>query len=540
MTIFLRLTIVTLMTLHIFFLTSCGSGGSSDTSKDIQAEDNTIPGGQVTDDTDIPIVFVHGTNGTFFNFVTIEGLIGHGFDEKKLFQVLLPAINTKGKYCVDDEGKDCPYNDPITKYSHERWAETGNFKLNTEALKKKIDQALQNTGATQVNLIGHSNGVEVIRAFLGQYPAYATTIRKVIAVSGAKVSNTPCPYAGVFRYMDEITPDWPEGPDYHAISSDSDGVFDWVSHIYCVTGDTRYFEPGVGTNHTLDGMDHLMISSHEETFETIYEILTGRSLASVNEASSVAISGLVTTVNEYGTRQSCATDTVHVAVHYYNPDTGETEPDMVGADVTDGEGSWGPVTVSTDKHLRITYELNGMKKIVYFAHKITQNYPFIEERAPNRNFSITQDGYFRLMIRHQGQFLNRDGYENVPATAISGEMAVNAPETTIPFTGLTAPQYKDSSQWSMDYSPLNKHTFLIIHNVGEWPDTDLSHGNDTGPYVGYYYNPVDTPYPDSTATCTIQMDTDKPTGLTTRIQAESDALMNNTEIVLCYLYPTSR
>ena len=86
-----------------------------------------------------------------------------------------------------------------------------------------------------MNLIGHSDGVEVIRAFLGQYPAYVSRIRKVIAISGAKVNNTPCPFAGVFRYIDDITPNWPEGPDYHGISSDSDAVFDWITDTYIYT-----------------------------------------------------------------------------------------------------------------------------------------------------------------------------------------------------------------------------------------------------------------------------------------------------------------
>ncbi len=485
-----------------------------------------------------PVIFIHGTGGWHFSYTSLAGLSGQGYPDSYINAVWLPAISTKGKYCIDEAGTDCPADD--ASYSSARWAQVGNYTLNTAALKTKVDAVLTATGSSKIDLIGHSNGSEVIRMFLGQNTTYINKVRKVIAVSGAKVNNaipSICPDTSTFKYVNEITPNWPSGPEYHAISSDSDAVFDWITQIYCTGGGTRYFASSVGSNHKLTGMDHIMISAHEDTFETIYKILTGKDAGVPKTNSTVTIAGFVKERNTNYTRQT-GTGNVNIKIEYFNPTTGETEAGIVGTDTTSNDGLWGPITVSTSKNLKITYTLGLLTKVYYIADKITQNFHFLEVEKPKSDLTTTypylSDGNYRLLLWHNGQYFNRDVYENIPVTSITGNMEVNSPSTTVNFTAEMVPQYPDSTNWSTSYGPLDKQLILSIHNVFEWADNNhVTYGVNNG---GYIYKMSDTSEKTETyATFTINMD-----GNITKVNMNSNDLENNYDINLYFLKTTNK
>lgn len=152
-----------------------------------------------------PVVFVHGLLGgpgfAFFNM--FEKFESHGFPRGKMAVALLPRI---GESPTGDEeyaiyvlngGDYATYNGSWSIVASEKahWKNAGNTAYNVQALHDRINELRASTGEDKVDLVGHSNGVAVIRELLAYandetseyYSLYGDLkgkIRKVVFIAG--------------------------------------------------------------------------------------------------------------------------------------------------------------------------------------------------------------------------------------------------------------------------------------------------------------------------------------------------------------------
>jgi pimeloyl-ACP methyl ester carboxylesterase len=125
-------------------------------------EDGTDPLPPLDDAVALPIVFVHGFAGSAQQYESqAMRFVANGYPEERIYA-----------YDHDGAGLDIPGY--------------------TAGLDATIDEALAESGADQVYLVGHSRGTTVSSAYLND-PARAEKVAKYVAIDGAPCPDTlPC------------------------------------------------------------------------------------------------------------------------------------------------------------------------------------------------------------------------------------------------------------------------------------------------------------------------------------------------------------
>jgi pimeloyl-ACP methyl ester carboxylesterase len=142
------------------------TAGDSSTSSAADAisenEDGTDPLPPLDDAVALPIVFVHGFAGSAQQYESqAMRFVANGYPEERIYA-----------YDHDGAGLDIPGY--------------------TAGLDATIDEALAESGADQVYLVGHSRGTTVSSAYLND-PARAEKVAKYVAIDGAPCPDTlPC------------------------------------------------------------------------------------------------------------------------------------------------------------------------------------------------------------------------------------------------------------------------------------------------------------------------------------------------------------
>src|SRR5262249_23216878 len=134
-------------------LSGCGSDDdAADTTTDAAAACPVVVKDEDCDKTQRPFVFVHGTYGSGDNFAHVAALLGsNGFCQDRIIAVEYNSLGDKP-------------------------GENG-------SIDGAIDAILQQTGATQVDLAGHSQGTAHCKVYLGD-PAHAAKVAHYINFSG--------------------------------------------------------------------------------------------------------------------------------------------------------------------------------------------------------------------------------------------------------------------------------------------------------------------------------------------------------------------
>jgi triacylglycerol lipase len=232
---------------------------------------------------------------------------------------------------------------------------------NNVLLNAFIDEVLQKTGATKVNLVGHSAGGGLGYTFLSDAARAAKVANYVHVGSGVETSaagpNGETPTLNIWSPNDEVV----EGGDI----------------------------PGA-TNVSIAGKDHYQIATCAEAFEAMYKFFnnnTAPTTTSIIAANDVKLSGRAVTLGENQAKPQTT-----IKIFEVNANTGQrknTAPDFsIGVDA---KGYWGPVSVKPNVPFELEVNSNEANdRIVhYYREGFVRSNPLVYLRLlpPSGSFA---------------------------------------------------------------------------------------------------------------------------------------------------------
>jgi hypothetical protein len=223
--------------------------------------------------------------------------------------------------------------------------------LDTAALDDFIDEVLQATGATQVDLAGHSLGGGFGYQYLSN-AAHAAKVKHYVHIaSGAQTQ--PAGLSG-------------EVPTLNIYSTD-DAI---------VAGADI---PGA-TNVVLTGKDHYQVATCVEAFDAMYKFFnnnTAPATTNITALTEVEISGKVLTLGE-----NTPVTTATVKIFEVNPATGErlsSTPNHTPS--IDDKGKWGPVSVTPNAYYEFEVTGTSGRSVHYYREGFIHNNPVVYLRT---------------------------------------------------------------------------------------------------------------------------------------------------------------
>ncbi len=287
-----------LILISLFFIAACSKNNSTDTS---------IP--EPTPSGKTPIVFLHGFLGSGDTYET----------QSKRF--------TSNGYSLAD------------LYTFD-WNTLSFGTDNAGALDKFVDEVLAKTGASQIDLVGHSAGTAVVQDYLKKHRSKVKHLVLLAGFPPARQDSTPI--LNVYSTGDYV-----------------------VSAVSDVIG---------GTNLKLVGKDHYQVATCPESFEAMYKFFNnGESpvTSTYTPEKDVILSGKSGAFGE----NKFSANTV-VEIYKVDPVTGfRTSPYYEKRFETDAKGFWGPFRADPTAYYEfVVYEKNPeSRKIHYYREPFTRS-----------------------------------------------------------------------------------------------------------------------------------------------------------------------
>lgn len=282
-------------------------------------------------------------NPNFRPIVALHGFLASGDTYAQQFQ----RFNTNG-YCWD-------------KLYVFDW-NTTNFGGDVSAdLDAFIDQVLAQTGATQVDLMGHSAGGGNCYTYLNN-PAHAAKVAHYVHIGSSGQS----------------APAGPAGSPVPTLNISS--VDDLVGGETTIAG---------ATNLSWNGLDHYQTATATPSFLAMYGFFNNNTpplTVFISNEDNIEISGKALTLGE-----NQAMNGASVKIYLVNPDTGERLNEEPLFDLTTNEqGLWGPVNVPQDRPLELMVRGTGAtdRTIHYYREGFKHTDHFVYLRTLPPPFSL--------------------------------------------------------------------------------------------------------------------------------------------------------
>lgn len=233
---------------------------------------------------------------------------------------------------------------------------------NNALLDAFINEVLQKTGATKVNLVGHSADGGLGYTYLSDAARAAKVAYYVHVGSGIQTAaaglNGEVPTLNIWS------------PDDKAVTDGGD-----------ISG---------ATNVSIAGKDHYEIATCAEAFEAMYKFFnnnTAPTTTSILATNEIKISGRAVTLGENQAKEQTT-----IKIFEVNTNTGErknTNPDFsIGVDA---KGYWGPVSIKSNVPYELEVNSNeaGDRIVHYYREGFVRNNPLVYLRLlpPSGSFA---------------------------------------------------------------------------------------------------------------------------------------------------------
>ena len=216
------------------------------------------------------------------------------------------------------------------------------FEGNVEALADFVARVLRETGAEQVDLVGHSMGGALSQQYLQEHAEEVAHYVHAASFCGLA---------------------FPEALPLLVLSSDEDTV---VGPCTIEGGD----------NQNLDGADHLQVVALPEAFEAMYRFFNEGQLPETTRVvteDSVALSGEVLAIG-----MNLPAVGAVVAVYPLDPATGERLDVRPAASFEVGEdGAWGPFQADPSTYYEFVITGEGQRPFHYYRQPFPRSNPLV-------------------------------------------------------------------------------------------------------------------------------------------------------------------
>jgi triacylglycerol lipase len=219
---------------------------------------------------------------------------------------------------------------------------------NASTLDVFIDEVLQKTGATKVNLVGHSAGGGLGYNYLSD------------AARAAKVAH--------YVHVGSGTQPGPAGPNGEVPTLNIWSPDDEVVQSADIPN---------ATNVSVAGKDHYEIATCAEAFDAMYNFFNDKAptTTAILSSTEVKISGRAVTLGENQVKPQTT-----VQIFEINATTGERLNSSPDVTVTvDAKGYWGPVSVKPNKPYELFVNSNeaGDRVVHYYREGFVRNNPLV-------------------------------------------------------------------------------------------------------------------------------------------------------------------
>jgi len=215
-----------------------------------------------------------------------------------------------------------------------------------------IDSVLTATGATQVNLVGHSAGGGLGYSYCGT-AAHASKVAHYVHIGSS----------------DQGQPAGPSGEVPTLCFSSSD---DAVTGASTITG---------ATNISVAGLDHYQVATGPEAFAEMYRFFHGTEPTTTSitpKGPEVCVAGRAVTLGE-----NVAKSGASISIYEVDAITGARISSTALHQLTaDQKGNWGPVNVSAGAHYEFELTPGGSDRVIhYFREGFNHDNPLVYLRA---------------------------------------------------------------------------------------------------------------------------------------------------------------